>query len=96
MLLPGPFRGSEALEQGRLSRHQLRTHYRPVVPDVYVAKALVHSLRQRTIAACLWSQREGVVTGLAAAAKPRIHTRSAAMPKREHSHVHIAQPDGIA
>lgn len=68
MLLPGPFRGSEALRQGRLSRHQLRTHYRPVFPDVYLAKTLVPSLRQRTIAAYLWSQREGVVTGLAAAA----------------------------
>ena len=68
MLLPGPFRGSDALEQGRLSRHQLRTHYRPVFPDVYLAKTLVPSLRQRTIAAYLWSQREGVVTGVAAAA----------------------------
>ena len=68
ILLPGPFRGSEALEQGRLSRHQLRTRYRPVFPDVYLAKTLVPSLRQRTIAAYLWSRREGVVTGLAAAA----------------------------
>lgn len=67
-LVPGPFRGSEALEHGRLSRHQLRTHYRPVFPDVYLPKAVVPTLRQRTIAAYLWSQRDGVVTGLAAAA----------------------------
>lgn len=64
----GPFRGSEALERGWLNRHQLRTHYRPVFPDVYLHKQAAASLRQRTIGAYLWSQRLGVIAGLAAAA----------------------------
>lgn len=66
--MPVPFRGSQALEQGRLSRHQLRAHYRAMFPDIYFHKNAVPSLRQRTLAAFLWSHREGVITGLAAAA----------------------------
>lgn len=62
------FVGSEALARGVLTRHELRTSYRRVLPDVYTAKRTVLTLEDRTIAAWLWSGREGVVKGLAAAA----------------------------
>ena len=68
--LEKPFLGSAALARGELSRHQLRTRYRAVYPDVYlrrVADAPL-SLRQRTAAAWLWSHGDATIAGLAAAA----------------------------
>jgi hypothetical protein len=62
------FRGSEALRQGKLSRYRLRTEFRVIYPDVYVAKCAVLTLRTRSVAAWLWSGRRGVLAGLAAAA----------------------------
>lgn len=63
-----PFVGSEALAVGLLSRHQLRTHYRALYPDVYVSRQVAVALRQRVAGAWLWSGRQGVIAGLAAAA----------------------------
>jgi Protein of unknown function (DUF559) len=63
-----PFVGSEALANGLLSRHQLRTQCRALYPDVYVSRHVAASLSQRVAAAWLWSGRKGVVAGLAAAA----------------------------
>jgi very-short-patch-repair endonuclease len=62
-----PFIGSEALAAGRLSRHELRRYHRAVMPGVYVDRRAEASLRRRTAAAWLWTQREGVIAGLAAA-----------------------------
>jgi hypothetical protein len=62
------FVGSEALASGALTRYDLRRHYRRVLPDVYGPRRGVLSLPERTTAAWLWSQREGVVSGLAASA----------------------------
>jgi hypothetical protein len=62
------FRGSEALRQGKLTPYRLRTDFRPIYPDVYVAKYAAPSLRTRSVAAWLWSGRRGVLAGLAAAA----------------------------
>jgi hypothetical protein len=62
------FRGSEALRQGKLTPYRLRTGFRPIYPDVYVAKYAAPSLRTRSVAAWLWSGRRGVLAGLAAAA----------------------------
>lgn len=42
-----PFIGSEALAGGVLSRHQLRTQYRAIFPNVYIAKRIKPSLEQR-------------------------------------------------
>jgi very-short-patch-repair endonuclease len=63
-----PFIGSEALASGSLSRYELRRYYRAMMPNVYLDKRVEPSLRQRTVAAHLWSRREAVVSGLAASA----------------------------
>lgn len=62
------FIGSEALSRGVLTRHELRTYYRRVLPDVYASNRKALTLEDRTAAAWLWSQRQGVVMGLAASA----------------------------
>jgi hypothetical protein len=62
------FLGSEAIRQGTLSGYELRTKFRTIFPDVYVADYAAPSLRLRSEAAWLWSRRRGVLTGLAAAA----------------------------
>jgi very-short-patch-repair endonuclease len=63
-----PFLGSEALARGALNRHQLRTRFRAICPNVYVSKAVQLSLDQRIAAAWLWAHREATIAGLAAAA----------------------------
>ncbi len=63
-----PFVGSDALARGLLSRHQLRTQYRAVLPNVYLPNQTPPSLRQRIAAAWLWSGRQGTIAGTAAAA----------------------------
>lgn len=66
---PGePFIGSEALGSGALSRHQLRTRYRAVFPNVYVSNDAKLSLERRIFAAWLWSGRTATIVGGAAAA----------------------------
>jgi hypothetical protein len=62
------FIGSEAVLQGNLTPYQLRSRFRWIYPDVYLADYSLPSLRQRSEAAWLWSGRRGVVAGLAAAA----------------------------
>jgi hypothetical protein len=56
------------LAAGLLSRGQLRWNYRAVFPDIYIAREATKSLERRTIGAWLWSGREGVIAGRAAAA----------------------------
>jgi hypothetical protein len=64
-----PFVGSEALRNGRVgNKHQLRTGYCALFPDVYLPKGIEPTLWQRSVGAWLWSRREGVLSGLAAAA----------------------------
>lgn len=60
--------GSEALKSGLLTRDQLQRYHRRVLPDVYVPKQSALSLRDRVTAAWLWSRRQAVVAGSAAAA----------------------------
>ena len=62
------FLGSESLRAGALTRGQLRWRYSALFPDVYTAKLVEPSLRQRTVGAWLWSGRRGIVAGRAAAA----------------------------
>jgi hypothetical protein len=63
-----PFIGSEALANGVLNRQQLRTRYRAMFPNVYLAKDVQPSLEQRITAAWLWSNRRATIAGAAAAA----------------------------
>ncbi|EKF22630.1 hypothetical protein C731_3370 [Mycolicibacterium hassiacum DSM 44199] len=63
-----PFIGTEALAAGALTRYELRRYYRAPVPNVYIDKRVTPSLRDRTVAAWLWTGRDGVVAGRAAAA----------------------------
>ncbi|OBG94859.1 hypothetical protein A5698_16555 [Mycobacterium sp. E136] len=63
-----PFVGTEALAQGALNRYQLRRYYRPLMPNVYLDREFEPTLRQRTVAAWLWSHREAVIAGAAASA----------------------------
>jgi hypothetical protein len=62
------FVASDALAQGSLTRARLRWNFRPIFPDVYMTKQVVPSLRERTVGAWLWSGRNGVIAGRAAAA----------------------------
>ncbi len=63
-----PFRGSEAIANGDVTRHELQRWYRRLLPDVYIDKRQQPSLRDRTIAAWLWSKRTAVIAGAAASA----------------------------
>ncbi len=66
--MAGVMLGSEVLARGVLTRHELRTFYTRVLPDVYVPKRAVLTHRERAAAAWLWSHREGVVSGASASA----------------------------
>jgi hypothetical protein len=62
------FIGSEAVANGVVTRHELQRWYRPIYPNVHVPRGSAPSLRDRTFAAWLWSNRGGIVTGIAASA----------------------------
>ena len=66
--MDGPFVGSEALARGALTRYELARWHRRLLPDVYLADSREPSLRDRTVAAWLWSRRRAVIAGVAAAA----------------------------
>jgi len=63
-----PFVGGEALANGWVRKHELRSRYRAVFPDVYIATNIDLTLLQRARAAWLWSHRHGVISGLTASA----------------------------
>lgn len=60
--------GTEALAAGEVSRSDLRRHFRWVMPNVYGPRRGDLTLDDRVTAAWLWSQREGVISGVAASA----------------------------
>jgi hypothetical protein len=61
------FLGREALADG-LSRHDLQRWYRPMFRGVYTPKYVAPSLRDRAYGAWLYTDRTGVVAGVAASA----------------------------
>jgi hypothetical protein len=63
-----PFIGSEAVANGVVRKHELRSGFRAVFPDVYAPVDVRPTLGDRAAAAWLWSRRQGVLAGLTAAA----------------------------
>lgn len=63
-----PFIGAEALRAGNVTWHELDRYHRAVLPNVYLDKRVQPTLRQRIVAAWLWSHRRGIVAGAAASA----------------------------
>ena len=63
-----PFIGAEAIRDGVLTRGKLRWGHEPVHPGVYLRRGAVQSVAVKAIAAWLWTDRRGVITGRAAAA----------------------------
>jgi hypothetical protein len=62
------FLGSEAVEQGTLTTHELRRWHQRLFRDVYLEKPYEVSLRDRIEGAWLRSGRQGVIAGVAASA----------------------------
>ncbi|EHB54091.1 hypothetical protein MycrhDRAFT_4554 [Mycolicibacterium rhodesiae JS60] len=62
------FIGSEAYAAGKVTKYDLRARYQRLLPNVYTSKGAPPSLRDRIVATWLWSQREGVIAGVAASA----------------------------
>jgi len=63
-----PFIGSEAVAAGRVRKHQLRSRFTAMFPDVYTDRQSDDITPfHRTEAAWLWSRRGGVIAGLTAA-----------------------------
>lgn len=63
-----PFLGSEAVARGALTRGRLSTAYVRLFRDVYVSRDADVTAALRAKAGWLWTGRQGVVAGLAAAA----------------------------
>lgn len=63
-----PFLGSEAVARGALTRGRLSTGYVRLFRDVYVSRDADITAALRARAGWLWSGRQGVVAGFAAAA----------------------------
>nr|WP_183502705.1 MULTISPECIES: DUF559 domain-containing protein [unclassified Mycolicibacterium] len=67
-MVDGPFRGSQALAAGVISRRALVRDYRAVYRDVYVGRRVIVTPALRARAAWLWSGETAAVAGLSAAA----------------------------
>ncbi|MCV7343696.1 hypothetical protein [Mycolicibacterium rhodesiae] len=88
------FIGSDAIAAGELTRYQLRAHCRRIFPDVYAYGAGELSVRDRAVAAVLWSRGRAVVTGLAASAVHGAKWIDASVPI-ELSYPNNKAPSGI-
>lgn len=62
------FLAGEALAAGRVTRHEIAAHHRRVLPRVWTPNGGATDLNDRIVAAWLWSERRGVVCGVAASA----------------------------
>ena len=91
----GVFIGSEALAAGRVSRYGLVAHHQRVLPGVYGPRRGPMSLDDRIRAAWLWSQRQGIVSGLAASALHGAKWVDADVPI-ELNYGHNKAPSGVA
>lgn len=60
--------GTEAVAAGVVTRYELQRWYRPIFRNVHAPRNRVITLRDRIVAAWLFSRRRGIITGLAASA----------------------------
>lgn len=60
--------GGEAVGRGELSAYELRRGYQAIFRGVHLPARREATLRDRTVAAWLWSRKRGVIAGAAAAA----------------------------
>ncbi|CDO91033.1 hypothetical protein AWC29_14515 [Mycobacterium triplex] len=66
--MTAPFLGSEARASGEATRHELRTRFVAIYPDVYVPSGSDLTAAVRARAAWLWSRRRAVIAGHSASA----------------------------
>ncbi|AFS13011.1 MULTISPECIES: endonuclease domain-containing protein [Mycobacterium] len=66
-----PFRGTDALAAGVITRHRLRTEFEMVHRNVYIRRGQLLTPVTRAVAAWLWSRRTATLAGLSAAALHR-------------------------
>ena len=66
-MIEGPFNGSDAIRAGLVRKHELRSTYSAMFPDVYAPKGIQLTVRQRAVAAWLWSGRGATIMGFSAA-----------------------------
>jgi hypothetical protein len=64
----GAFVGAEAINDGRLTRGQLRWNHTALHPGVYIPNDAEQTLPLSMVAAWLWTGRKAVIAGRAAAA----------------------------
>lgn len=62
------FLGTEAIDDGTLTRGQLRWRYAAAQPRVYTPKDAALTLADNTVSAWLWTGRRAIIAGRAAAA----------------------------
>jgi very-short-patch-repair endonuclease len=62
----GPFIGAEAVADGFVRKHELRSRHVALFPGVYLPSHVKPTFAHRVEGAWLWSRRQGVVVGLAA------------------------------
>lgn len=63
-----PFRGSAVLREGLLTDHELRTRFRRIYPNVYLANDIELTARLRAEAAWVYAGPDAVLVGASAAA----------------------------
>jgi hypothetical protein len=63
--------GTEAVANGVVTRHELQRWYRPIFTNVHAPKGAPPTVHDRAVGAWLYSRRNGIVSGLAAAAMHR-------------------------
>jgi hypothetical protein len=90
------FLGTEAVERGEVTRHELARWYRPFFRDVYAPRKYELTLHDRVMGAWLWSARRAIVTGVAASAvhgAEWVDARTAV--ELVYKHTHAYPPAGI-
>ena len=95
-LFVGVFLAREALAAGAVTRYELAARHRRLLPGVYAPQEMELSLRDRIAAAWLWSEREGVICGAAAAALHGARWIPAGIPIEIRADRHKAPPGVVA